>query len=96
MLRKQKEEGKYIAGICSAPAVVFEPHKLLEDPATCDPMHRSQMAGRYVDEKVVVHKNCITSQGPGTAIEFALKLVELLGGQKQCAKVEHEILYNLP
>lgn len=32
-------------------------------------------------ERVVVDQNCITSQGPGTAIEFALELVARVCGQ---------------
>ena len=31
-----------------------------------------------IDEKVVVSGNCVTSMGPGTSLEFGLKLVELL------------------
>ncbi len=32
------------------------------------------------ESRVVVDGNCITSQGPGTAIDFALQLVEQLCG----------------
>ena len=31
-----------------------------------------------IDARVVTDGDCITSMGPGTAIEFAIKLVELL------------------
>jgi 4-methyl-5(b-hydroxyethyl)-thiazole monophosphate biosynthesis len=34
-----------------------------------------------VDDRVVVDGNCLTSRGPGTAVEFALSLVEALYGQ---------------
>jgi 4-methyl-5(b-hydroxyethyl)-thiazole monophosphate biosynthesis len=45
--------------------------------ATCSPKMKDKIRN-YVDEKVVVDGNIITSQGPGTAIEFALEIVKLL------------------
>ena len=30
------------------------------------------------NERVVIDKNCITSQGPCTAVEFSIKLIEIL------------------
>lgn len=91
MLKKQKEAGRFYAAICASPAIVFAPNGLLAGKkATCYP----GMEGRLPDacaanQRVVVDGNCITSQGPGTALEFSLKLVELLFGNdkaKQLAK----------
>jgi 4-methyl-5(b-hydroxyethyl)-thiazole monophosphate biosynthesis len=82
MLRQQKREGRLYAAICSAPAVVFHPQGLLEGKrATCHPSfsHLIQGAGP-VEETVVVDGNLVTSRGAGTAVEFSLKLVELLYG----------------
>jgi 4-methyl-5(b-hydroxyethyl)-thiazole monophosphate biosynthesis len=42
---------------------------------------------RAVNARVVVDGNCITSQGPGTAIEFSLKLVEMLFGAEKAKEV---------
>eukprot|EP01098_Paradermamoeba_levis_P007726 TRINITY_DN3212_c0_g1_i1.p1 TRINITY_DN3212_c0_g1~~TRINITY_DN3212_c0_g1_i1.p1 ORF type:complete len:188 (+),score=56.77 TRINITY_DN3212_c0_g1_i1:134-697(+) len=82
LLKKQKEEGKLLAAVCASPAVVFQTHKLIEDlPATCHPNFQKNLS-HHVDERVVVSKNVITSQGPGTSIEFAVKLVELLYGKE--------------
>ena len=39
------------------------------------------------DDRVVVDGNCVTSRGPGTALEFALKLVELLYGKDKAREV---------
>ncbi|MFA5292207.1 MAG: DJ-1 family glyoxalase III [Phycisphaerae bacterium] len=82
MLKKQKSSGRLYAAICASPVVVFEHHGLLADKkATC----YTAMAGKLknqqaVNQRVVVDGNCITSQGPGTALEFSIKLVELLFG----------------
>ena len=44
------------------------------------------------DEPVVVDGHCVTSQGPGTAIAFALKLVELLFGAAKARDVADAML----
>ena len=80
MLKKQNAQGKLYAAICASPAVVFLQHGLLDSKtATCPPaLFEKLPATIAINKRVVVADNCITSQGPGTAIEFALKLVELL------------------
>ncbi|MEE9543081.1 MAG: DJ-1/PfpI family protein, partial [Thermodesulfobacteriota bacterium] len=45
---------------------------------TCYPSEIDEFPEEYVDKRVVVDDNLITSQGPGTAIEFACALVEAL------------------
>ena len=45
------------------------------------------------DEPVVVDKHIITSQGPGTAIAFALKLIELRDGIPAAEKMSSELIY---
>jgi 4-methyl-5(b-hydroxyethyl)-thiazole monophosphate biosynthesis len=47
--------------------------------ATCHPGFVEHLAARdRIDDRVVADGNCLTSQGPGTAVEFALALVERL------------------
>ena len=89
MLKRQKEEGKLYAAICVSPAVVFQPHGLLEGKkATCHPGRVDALENtEAVDFPVVVDGNCITSRGPGTAMEFSLKLVELLFGEQKMKEV---------
>jgi 4-methyl-5(b-hydroxyethyl)-thiazole monophosphate biosynthesis len=90
MLKKQKQAGRLYAAICASPAVVFQPHGLLAGKkATCHPGRINSLENKEaVDFRVVVDGNCITSRGPGTAMEFALKLVELLLGRKKMEEVE--------
>jgi 4-methyl-5(b-hydroxyethyl)-thiazole monophosphate biosynthesis len=85
MLKRQKEEGRLYAAICASPAVVFQPHGLLEQRrATCHPGRVEALKNKEAaDSRVVVDGNCVTSQGPGTAMEFALKLVELVFGPQK-------------
>jgi protein deglycase len=89
ILVRQRAAGKLYGGICAAPAVVLETHGLLQDRlATCHPGHVQSLANASaVDQRVVVDGHCVTSRGPGTALEFALKLVELLFGAEKMAAV---------
>ena len=80
LLKTQKETGNLYGAICASPAYVLQTHGLLQDvAATCYPAFHDQLSNHeQINKHVVVSKNCITSQGPGTALEFALTLVELL------------------
>lgn len=83
LIRSQVAEGRLYGAICAAPHLVLASKGLLADRvATCHPMYHQQLEAREVDSesRVVVDNNCITSQGPGTAIDFALQLVEQLYG----------------
>ena len=81
MLTAQKEAGRWYAAICASPAVVFAAHGLIDDvTATCYPAMHGDLPCAHTDD-VVIHGRCITSQGPGTALVFALELVRLLCGE---------------
>lgn len=83
MLQAQKEAGRLYGAICAAPAVALEPNGLLSGhAATAHPGFQDRLSDQSrVSEGVVVDGHCITSQGPGTALAFALTLVEHLCGQ---------------
>ena len=85
LLTAQVAAGRLYAAICAAPVVVLQHHGLLEGRrATCHPSFEPELrAPESVAQRVVVDGNCITSRGPGTVIEFALRLVALLCGEGQ-------------
>jgi len=85
MLKKQNEAGRFYAAICASPAVVLEHHGLLaRKKATCFPSLQDKLKNKEaVSQRVVADGNCITSQGAGSALEFALKLVEVLYGAEK-------------
>jgi 4-methyl-5(b-hydroxyethyl)-thiazole monophosphate biosynthesis len=92
MLKEQSESGRLYAAICASPAVVLKSHGLLKDKrATCYPSLLSELDNAQ-QEEVVVDGNCITSQGPATALKFSLKLVELLFGQEISQEVANAML----
>ena len=89
MLKSQKQAGRLYAAICAAPAVALAPHGLLDGKkATCYPSCADALPDRtQADQRVVVDGNCITSQGPGTALEFAIELVRQLAGDVKARQV---------
>ncbi|MGA2916173.1 MAG: DJ-1 family glyoxalase III [Sedimentisphaerales bacterium] len=94
MLKKQKDSPRFYAAICASPAVVLEHHGLLTDKkATCFPALADKLSNKQaINQRVVVDGNCITSQGPGTALEFSLKLVELLFGRQKSEELAKVML----
>ena len=94
VLKKHFMAGKLMAAICAAPAICFEPKGFLEGyAATAHPAFVDELGGSllekniYADCRVVVDKTVVTSRGPGTALEWALCLVEQLYGQEHCKKI---------
>jgi 4-methyl-5(b-hydroxyethyl)-thiazole monophosphate biosynthesis len=83
LLKRQRERGGLYGAICASPAVVLEHHGLLDGRrATCHPGFAERLTNQDpIDSRVVVDGNCLTSRGPGTAVEFALALVERLYGR---------------
>ena len=89
LLKRQVEKGGYLGAICASPAVVLEHHGLLSyRKATCYPSFAGKLKEAVsTQQSVVADGPFITSQGPGTALAFSLKLVELLLGQKKANEI---------
>ena len=89
MLKQQKQRQGLIAAICASPAVVLQYHGLLDGvKATCYPSLAAELgSSESVKQRVVVDGNCITAQGPGAALEFGIKLVEMLFGQNKAEAI---------
>lgn len=94
MLKQQRQTGRIYAAICASPVVALQHHGLLADKkATCHPGFADKLHNpEAVEQRVVVDGNCVTSRGPGTAIEFALKLIELLFDADKAQKVAQPML----
>jgi 4-methyl-5(b-hydroxyethyl)-thiazole monophosphate biosynthesis len=87
---------KQIAAICAAPIVLHSAGILKNMVATSHPSVQGQLAGiEYSEERVVVDGNIVTSRSPGTALEFALKLVEILFGRDRMNTVNQGVMARL-
>ena len=95
MVKAQNDRGGYVAAICAGPTALGAFSVLADKNATCYPGCEDQlMAKRHSTEPVVVDGNVITSRGVGTAIEFALKLVEILIDRQTADDLAEKIVYK--
>jgi 4-methyl-5(b-hydroxyethyl)-thiazole monophosphate biosynthesis len=95
LIQQLAARGKYTCAICAAPralarAGVLEGRRATSYPGTLDKMTIPGMT--YTGEAVTVDGTVITSRGPGTAMEFALTLIEALGGKTRRDQVEGPLL----
>lgn len=89
------KEGKQVAAICAAPSVLGDLGILKGKKAACYPGFEERLAGaEVVFDKVAVDGNVTTSRGMGTAIPFALSLVEQLVSKEKAAELKKGIVYG--
>ncbi len=89
LLQRLHQADRYMAAICAAPGVLAEAGLLEDRQATAYPGILDGAPGvRDTGAAVVQDGRIITSRGPGTAMDFALTLVELLCGRKTRDQVE--------
>jgi 4-methyl-5(b-hydroxyethyl)-thiazole monophosphate biosynthesis len=88
-LRRHAAAGRRTAAICAAPSVLAAAGLLDGRRATSFPGFLDDAAGvQRSTAPVVIDGTVATSRGPGTAMDFALALVEELRGTEVRAKVE--------
>lgn len=88
------ESGKYVAAICAAPSILGGMGLLKGKRATCYPSVEDKLQGAVINKiPVVQDEEIITSRGMGTAIEFSLKLVEILTDRIKSDEIAEEIMY---
>lgn len=94
-IRQMHLAGKLVAAICAAPALVLQHHDLfpignmtgffgMKDRI---PAEKWMDKRAYYDERV----NLLTSQNPGTSIDFALKIIDILLGKEKAAEVAAQL-----
>ena len=95
LLEEKNSQGVYLAAICAAPSVLGNLGLLKGKKAICYPGFEDRLTGAEVTfEKVVTDGNITTSMGMGTAIVFALRLVELLCGIDKAMEIKKSIRYG--
>ena len=89
------QNGKYIAAICAAPSIIGKKGLLKGKRATCFPGFEEFLEGaQFTGEPVEHDGNIITARGAGVAIEFGLKLVEVLSGKEPSDKIKEAIRFR--
>jgi 4-methyl-5(b-hydroxyethyl)-thiazole monophosphate biosynthesis len=92
LLKKMAAAGQYTCAICAAPVVLAEAGLLggkraTSYPGFLDKLNLPDMT--YMNDAVVTDSKVITSRGPGTAMDFALTLIETLVGKTKRDEVEN-------
>jgi len=86
-------KGKLVAAVCAAPIALEAAGVLAGKRATAYPGNRLASATQ-VDERVVEDGDVITSRGPGTAMAFALRVVERLSGAGVAQSTAEKLLFS--
>ena len=97
LIKKMNGQGKIIASICAAPAVVLGPTGVLNGKkATCFPGLESRFPDRveFCEDNVVIDGNIITSRGMGTSLEYSLAIVEMLIDKKTADKISRSVVWK--
>jgi 4-methyl-5(b-hydroxyethyl)-thiazole monophosphate biosynthesis len=91
LLDRVVDQGGHAAAICAAPLVLARAGLLHGRRVTAFPgvLEKETVAGMVLtQEDVVIDGPIITSRGPGTAMDFALVLIERLAGSRVRKQVE--------
>jgi len=91
LVSRMAQQDKYTAAICAAPRVLARAGLLAGRRVTSFPgsLDVDAIAGiDYLEQPVVRDGSIITSRGPGTAMDFALELIDILCGRQQRDTVE--------
>jgi len=95
LLKRMAQAGRYTAAICAAPKALASAGLLDGRQATSYPgvLEALQLPGtRLSEQPVVIDGKVITSRGPGTAMDFALTLIEQLEGKEAREAVEAPLM----
>ena len=97
VVNRLRQERKSIAAICAAPMAlaaygITEGKRVTSYPSCQDEMEKLQPSSVYIDEAVVEDDFLITSRGPGTAIEFSLRLITKLCGKEKSEEIRLSIV----
>ncbi len=99
IVKKTNDAKRLVAAICAAPKVFASMGMLIGRRVTAYPgvLDNMNVPGmRITGEPVTVDGGIITSRGPGTAMDFALTLVEKLLGAEERADVERGLARPTP
>jgi 4-methyl-5(b-hydroxyethyl)-thiazole monophosphate biosynthesis len=93
-VRDQHASGRTVAAVCAAPLVLAAAGIVSGVRVTAHPSVRAKLGDAVVvaQPRVVKSGRVITSQGPGTALEFALALVAELVGAERASELARAML----
>jgi len=90
LIREYHDDGRLIAAICAAPALVLGRAGILKDKKyTCYPGYEEKagLYGEYSSDRVVQDQNVITGCGVGGAAEFSARIIASLKGEDKAKEI---------
>jgi len=97
LLKRQSEKNKYIGAICAAPKVLASAGLLDNKRVTSFPnvLKDLNLTNTDITDTAIEHDgNILTSRGPGTAMDFSLKLISLLLGADKADIVRQQMVMD--
>lgn len=95
MLDRYYQDGHNIAAICAAPTVFGHRGYLKGRKGVCYPGMEDQLTGAQVlYDPAITDGNVTTGRGMGTAIDFALEILDVLGEGKTSDEIAKAIVYK--
>ena len=94
LLKHMYENNKLIGAICAAPQILGRLGYLKGKKATCFPDSSEFLDCEYTGDRVCVFDNIITSKGIGTAMDFALAIVEYILGSEKAERLSRSCMYT--
>ena len=95
LLKRMNQQKKLVGAICASPAFALTRSGILKGrKATCYPgfERRFSKETTFLEDRVVIDQNITTSRGPGSALEFALALVEQLVSKEKAQSLQEALL----
>lgn len=95
LLKRHAQQNKFLAAICAAPkalasAGLLDGKTVTSYPGALNNIALSQTV--VTDSTLEIDGNVITSRGPGTAMDFALMLIEILKGKAKRDEVNSQLV----
>ncbi len=95
LIKHHDQQHKTLAAICAAPKALAQAGVLEGKTVTCYPGSLDdspQQPKQIKNTAIEIDGNIITSRGPGTAMDFALLLIEKLLGREKRDAVEKQLV----
>jgi len=95
LLKEKYSEGRRVAAICAAPSIFGSLGFLEGRKATVYPGMEDTLTGAEpMDVPAVTDGNVTCGHGPGAAIDFALELVQVLGGEDVRESIRQQVVFQ--
>lgn len=95
IIKNHAQNNRYLGAICAAPKALAAAGVLDNKTYTCYPGALTDMSlqnAKLTSNAIEIDGKIITSRGPGTAMDFALTLIEILEGKDKKEEVENGLV----